>query len=205
MARNLSNFLIFQAVWAACVLGAAAGHPWLGAGLGALLLPANLVFVPRGTRAGEVRLWLVVGAIGVALDTALQSAGLLAYPEVARPSGALWEHLVPPWIAVLWIAVGSMLRGSLSWLHERLGIAAALGALGGPLSFWSGLRLGAAELPAGAGSVAALSIEYAVVFPILLRAARSSAAGCTAAAPPNHRAPEGPETPDRSAHRSDAP
>ena len=41
MARNLSNFLIFQAVWAACVLGAAAGHPWPGAGLGALLLTAS--------------------------------------------------------------------------------------------------------------------------------------------------------------------
>ena len=46
MARNLSNFLIFQAVWVACVLGAASGHPWLGAGVGLLLLPANLAFVP---------------------------------------------------------------------------------------------------------------------------------------------------------------
>lgn len=205
MARNLGNFLIFQAVWAACVLGAAAGHPWLGAGLGALLLPVNLLLVARGARAREIRLWLSVGAVGVALDTALHSAGLLGFPEAARPSGTIWEHLAPPWIAVLWIAVGSMLRASLSWLHGRLGLAAVLGAVGGPLSFWSGTRLGATEMPTGAGSVAALSIEYAAVFPILLRAARDTSTGRSHAASESRDASAGPETPDRSAHRSDAP
>lgn len=205
MARNLSNFLIFQAVWAACVLGAAAGRPWLGAGLGALLLLANLPFVARGARAREVRLWLAVGAVGAALDTALQSAGLVGFPEAARPAGALWERLAPPWIVLLWVAVGSMLRASLSWLHGRLGLAAVLGAVGGPLSFWSGIRLGATEMPAGAGSVAALSIEYALVFPILLRLAREPVAGRVQAAPTSRDPSAGPETPDRSAHRSDAP
>ncbi|MEE2941447.1 MAG: DUF2878 domain-containing protein [Planctomycetota bacterium] len=205
MARNLGNFLIFQTVWAACVLGAAIGHPCLGAGLGALLLPANLALVPRGARAGEVKLWLAVGVVGVALDSALHSAGLLGFAEAAKPAGALWEHLVPPWIMVLWIAVGSMLRASLNWLHRRLVLAAFLGALGGPLSFWSGLRLGATERPAGVGSVAALSIEYAVVFPILLRVARESVPGNVQAASLRRKAPSGPETPDRSPHRSDAP
>ena len=205
MARNLSNFLIFQAAWAACVLSAAAGHPWPGAGLGALLLTANLAFVPHGARAREVRLWLAVGAVGAALDSALHSAGLVGFPEAARPAGALWEHLAPPWIIVLWIAVGSMLTGSLGWLHGRLRLAAVLGAIGGPLSFWSGIRLGATEMPAGAGSVTALSIEYAVVFPILLRTARDASAGRSQAVPTNRTAPVGPETPDRTAHRSDAP
>lgn len=185
MARNLSNFLIFQVVWFACVLGAADGHPWLGAGLGALLLPLNLAFVPAGERLREVRLWLAVGAAGIALDSGLHSLGLLGFPEAARPSGALWEHLVPPWIALLWVAVGTLLRASLQWLHGRLGLAAALGAIGGPLSFWSGVRLGATEMPAGAGSVAALSIEYAAVFPILLAVAREKPA------PPTHSDPDG--------------
>ena len=205
MARNLSNFLIFQAVWAVCVLGAAAGHPWLGAASGALLLTANLAFVPRGVRAREVRVWLTVGAVGATLDSALHSAGLLGFPAEARPPGALWEHLAPPWIIVLWVAVGSMLTASLGWLHGRLRLAAALGAIGGPLSFWSGIRLGATEMPAGTASATALSIEYAVVFPILLRAVRDADLGRSQAVSTNRMAPVGHETPDRTAHRSDAP
>ena len=41
MATNLLNFFLFQAGWCICVLGAAAGHPWL-ATAGGLLLAALL-------------------------------------------------------------------------------------------------------------------------------------------------------------------
>ncbi|MFT7169041.1 MAG: hypothetical protein ACI80K_002177, partial [Paracoccaceae bacterium] len=54
---------------------------------------------------------------------------------------------------------------------ERRLLAVALGAVGGPLSFWSGSRLGAVELPAGWLTLGALSLEYALVMPVLLRLA----------------------------------
>lgn len=169
---NLVNFALFQAVWFLAVLGAADGRPWLGALAAALLLPLNLAFVPAGRRGRDVRMWCAVGVLGLALDSALLGAGLVGFPDVARPAGpsAVWDHVVPPWIVALWVAVGTLLRASLGWLRGRPWVTAACGAVGGPLSFWSGVRLGATEMPAGWLSVLALSVEYAVLFPILLAA-----------------------------------
>lgn len=206
LARNLANFVLFQLVWFACVLWAAQGHPTWGVAAGAALLPLNLVFVPAGHRAREVLLWLGVGVLGFALDSGLHTADLVGFPDHALPSDAAhWQHLAPPWIVVLWVAVGTMLRSSLRWLHHRLGLAALLGAVGGPLSFWSGVRLDATLMPAGVASVAALSIEYAVVFPILLAVARDRVPPPSEGAGPDPIEPARDEVPTGPAPRSDAP
>ena len=168
LVPKVVNFVVFQATYAACVLGAASGHPWLGASLGAAVLPLNLAFVPARRRKSDTMLWLAICAVGTSLDSALYAAGVIGFPQVAL-APTLWpEFLVPPWIAVLWLGVGSMLRSSLAWLGAHKILATTLGAIGGPLSFWSGAQLGATELPMNAASLAALAIEYAIILPLLL-------------------------------------
>lgn len=173
MTAKVVNFVVFQVVYSACVLGAARGWLWLGPVAGAVLLPINLLFVPKGRRLCELRLWAICGALGFTLDSGLLASGLIDFPSIARvmPEAAASGWLVPPWIVTLWIAVGTMLRTTLGWLAERRLLAVALGAVGGPLSFWSGSRLGAVELPAGWLTLGALSLEYALVMPVLLRLA----------------------------------
>lgn len=54
LRTKLVNLMFFQAGWFACVLGAAAGRPWSGAGLGLILVLAHLVLV--WDRVGEAKL-----------------------------------------------------------------------------------------------------------------------------------------------------
>ncbi|MEM9801854.1 MAG: DUF2878 domain-containing protein [Planctomycetota bacterium] len=165
------NFAIFQVVYFACVIGAARGNAWIGPLVGLALLPINLAFIADRGRA--LRFWLLVGAVGTALDSILVATGVLAFPPGARLAPeALWTtSFVPLWIATLWIALGTLLTSSLAWLGPRPLLAALLGAAGGAFSFWSASRLGATELPSVAVGVTALAVEYALLLPILAGAA----------------------------------
>lgn len=177
------NFAVFQAVWFACVHGAARGTPWLGPVLAAALLPINLRFSAAPRR--ELALWALSGAVGLVADSALRSTGLLAFPGSDGGSPGPGWALAPVWIVTLWVAFGSLLTSSLSWLSGRRLPLVALSAIGGPLSFWSGSKIGATAVPGGWMGYLALSIEYSVAVPCLM----------AAAAPPRPRPPEGPRDP----------
>jgi len=167
-AWKLVNFVAFQAVWFICVYGAAGGRPWIGPAAAAVLLPINLLFCPRP--GAELRLWAVAGLLGLFLDTILGSFGWIGFPAATAPGGAVL--LAPLWIVTLWVAFGSLLNSSLTWLAGRPGLTILLSAVGGPLSFWSGARIGATSVPGGSMGYLALSIEYAVAVPLLMRASR---------------------------------
>ncbi|HEX6882946.1 MAG TPA: DUF2878 family protein [Planctomycetota bacterium] len=163
--RSLLQFVAFQVLWFAAVLGAARGLPWLGA---LALVPYLAWMLAR--EPGRTRLaarWITAGALGCLIDSALAGLGLLRYP--AAP--AAWPAwLVPPFIASLWIAFATLPHVSLAWLAPRPALAALLGALGGPLSFAAGARAGA--VAPGDSTLAtnvALALEYALATPLLLR------------------------------------
>ena len=160
--RNIQNYALFQGVWFAAVSGAAAGRPWQGVAAAALMLLVHLWLVSERWR--ELRYVLAVGAAGSLADSLLSALGVLAYPVHTQAYGGPW---VPPWIAALWLAVGMLPRFSLAWLRGRLPLAAALGALAGPLSFLAGERLGVVEAT-GVATWIALGLEYALAMPLLL-------------------------------------
>jgi hypothetical protein len=145
---KLLLFVLFQIAWLGCVLGAAAGRPWLGAAVAAATLA---VYFRRRGRAEPV---VAAGVVGTAGDFALAESGLVAY------SGGL------VWIGALWLAFGMLLDAPLRWLHGRLGLAAVLSAVGGGLAYVGGERLGAIDLRPG--GLVAVCIVYALVVPALL-------------------------------------
>lgn len=163
--NSLLQFVAFQAFWLAAVLGAARGQVWLGV----LALVPYLVWMLRRERErGQLASrWLVAGALGSLADCALAALGLLAYPTTP----AAWPAwLVPPFIASLWIAFATLPHVSLAWLATRPGLAVALGALGGPLSFAAGVRTGAVGYGESfLATNAALALQYALATPLLLR------------------------------------
>lgn len=166
MISTLANAIGFQLVWFAAVIGAANGLPWLGP-LAALAFAAA-VLARGGRRREDLTLLAVALPLGFALDTLWVRTGLVAF-------AAPWPGSVaPPWIVAMWLGFALTLNHSLARLRDLPWLAAALGAIGGPLAYLAAARgFGAARfaddpLPA----LLALSLAWALVVPLLLRVGR---------------------------------
>ena len=166
MLKILVNAGLFQVAWFAAVLGAAGGRAWLGPVVLLPVLAVNLVMV--ADRRGELKLWAVAGIIGFLFDTVLVAAGVFA------PRLHLFPYpFSPPWMIGLWIGFAATLNQSLGWLHGRPLLATLLGAIGGPLTYYGGARLGAAETLPGTAGLLILAIGWGAVTPLLLKLAKA--------------------------------
>lgn len=163
--KSALQFVLFQGLWFAAVLGAARGLPWLGLVALAPYLAAHRLFL--GESGARLARGTALGLAGAAADCALAAVGLLRYPH----SPEAWPSaLVPPWIVALWIAFALLPAHSLAWLAPRPRLAFLLGALGGPLSALGGVRAGALALgEPRALALALLALEYGVGTVLLLR------------------------------------
>lgn len=165
MTVTWAHFATFQLLWFAAVFGAAGGSPWLGPLALVPHLALHFAGVPRGERRRELAALAVAGAAGTLLDAGLHAVGVTNYPRGAMILGAL----PPPWIVALWIGFAGLPRYSLAWLRGRAVAAVLFGAVGGPLSYWGGVRAGATGWSDPEWvSVVGLGVEYAVVTPLLL-------------------------------------
>jgi hypothetical protein len=156
----LTNFLIFQIGWLACVLGGANHLPWAGTGVAALAVAWHLSQAAAPRR--ELTLVLAVGLLGALWDSLLVAAGLLQYP-----SGTLVPGTAPHWIVAMWLLFATTLNVSLRWLRQRYTLAAIFGALGGPLAYYAGEQLGGVQIPQLGAAMAALAVGWAVIMPLL--------------------------------------
>lgn len=157
----LRDALVFQVAWFACV---AFGNA--GALLAALvLLPVQATWPGRR----DARDWALVAlcsALGLSMDLGWQAIGLLDF------RGDLLGPL-PPWLLFLWIFFSGTLLHSLAFLQQRLLLAAVLGAVAGPFSYWVGMRLGAADSIHAPLQVAlVMAPAWAVLLPLLAWLAR---------------------------------
>ncbi|NBR12452.1 MAG: DUF2878 domain-containing protein, partial [Alphaproteobacteria bacterium] len=76
----------------------------------------------------------------------------------------------PLWILALWLAFATLPDGALSWLEGRTILQIIFGAVGGPLSYLAGEKLGAAELHGSfAYAMAVLAFAWAVATPLCFR------------------------------------
>jgi len=161
----LINFIAFQIGWFSAVLGAANQMPWLGP----LVLLAVLAIHIRLVRRPDLEIGLVVacGILGLVFDSLLVMAGWVSYP-----SGVFSSVVAPYWIITMWMLFGTTLNLSMRWLHGRLALAAVLGAISGPASYWGGFKLGGIDFVEPVAALAALSLGWAAVMPLLVTLAR---------------------------------
>ena len=166
MTKVLLNAALFQAAWFAAVLGAAHDRLWLGPLVLLPVLAINLAMaVDRGS---ELKLWAVAGILGLLFDTALVAAG------VFEPRRHFFPHpFSPPWMVGLWLNFAATLNQSLRWLHGRPLPAAIFGAIGGPLAYYGGARLGATETLPGMEGVVMLAIGWGIMTPLLFKLAKT--------------------------------
>lgn len=163
------SLLAFQSAWLACVIGAARGTPTFGLALVALVWGVQFVLSPA--RCQVLVLTSAAIVLGLLWDTAMVRSGIVVY---ASP-GPLPEW-APGWILALWILLATLLQEPLHWLHGRWLLAALLGGLGGPLSYWSAVRLGAGDFHDLPLALVVLGMGWAIMTPGLTEFARWLAA-----------------------------
>ena len=102
--------------------------------------------------------------VGILVDGVLCWAGVLVPVRyfIAAP-------LPPAWLLALWAGFGVYMASGLELMYRRPRLAFFAGALAGPLAYRAGVPFGALELGHGPwGSLVAVGIVWAVVFPLLL-------------------------------------
>ena len=160
-AMQLANFVVFQTAWFAAVLGAAHGLALWGC---ASVLAAIGWHVAASARpVTEARLVAVVVLVGLVLESAMAWQGFTGFA-----SGQLFPHTAPYWMVALWGLLAIALNVTLRWLKGRWWLAAAIGAVSGPLSFASGARLGAAHFVAATPALVTLACVWAAALPALM-------------------------------------
>ena len=157
---KVANYVIFQAGWLACVIGAAnnlssVGVAWALVGFAIYLLQSK-------NRIADVLAISTITIVGFGWDSLLLQMGVLAY------SDNQFISLAPLWIAAIWIMFATTLNSSMAWMQGRYVLATVLGALFGPLAYYSASRLGAVELIAMPDALIMLSVAWAMLMPAML-------------------------------------
>lgn len=155
------NFVTFQIAWLLCVIAGAEDQPALALLAVGTAVGVHLVRAPNPLP--EAVLILLTAWFGALWDGALAGFGWLSYP-----SGQFATWLAPHWIIGLWVLFATLLNVALRWLKGRYGLAAGLGAVGGPLAFLAGERLGGVSFPDPLVAFAAVAVGWFFAAPFLV-------------------------------------
>ena len=168
LSATIGNFVLFQLLWFAAVLGAAAGWHWPAPlALAALLLWTH---VTGGDLRADLRLVLLGLGTGVVFEILLLATGLIRYEL------QWWAALPPLWILCLWAGFAQSFLYSLAWMRGRWMVAAIFGGVGAAMSLYAGLRFGAAQPLHGELPLLLLyGVGWAVLVPWLAWLAADSA------------------------------
>jgi len=162
---KLINFINFQIGWFACALGAAAGWPWAGVAVVTIIVAWHL------TRVAQPRQELIL--IGAAMVIgALWESLLVRFDLIQYPNGMLIDGTAPAFMVALWALFATTLNVSMAWLKRNHLLAILFGAVGGPLAYYAGAKLGALELVDQTTSLVTLALGWALLTPLLLQLAR---------------------------------
>jgi hypothetical protein len=165
-SQLITNFILFQIGWFACVIGAAKQLPWLGVIVVAMIVAWHLSQSKQAKP--ELILLAIALLIGGIYDQFLLSSDLISYQAHG------WSiSLIPAWILALWAAFVTVLNVSLRWLKDikapgKWLVAILFGAIGGPLAYIGAEKLGAVSLNDLPATYIALAVGWAILTPLLL-------------------------------------
>lgn len=166
---QIINLVIFQLVWFITVFSVISDKIWLGPAAFCFFFLLHLMIATN--RRADFLLAVIAVMIGLLIDTVLVQAGLLRF-EMSLP----WPGVAPFWILILWANFALTLNNGLSWLRGHYKTSAILGFVGGSLSYFFGIRLGAGELLITPGiALLIIGLCWSIVTPLLLFTAKKLA------------------------------
>jgi hypothetical protein len=164
MIGKLLNAAGYQLVWLVSILGAARGYALLGPIVALAFVALVLAF--GGQRQSDLRLIPLALLVALLVESAWIAIGWMHYET---PWPLAW--LTPAWMIGIWVSFALTLNHSLAFLKGRHALAAALGAAGGPLAYWTAARaFGAVHFDVSAATVLfGIGLAWMALFPLLVR------------------------------------
>jgi len=162
MSTMLQNFIMFQLGWFCCVVGGASSeYYWLGVAAVSIIIAIHLV--KASSVQNEIMLIIITMILGTAWDSALTVAGLFNFSN-----GVVVTGLVPIWMIAMWALFATTLNVSLRWMKNRYLLAMLFGAVGGPVAYYAGNRIGAVEFSDASTTLLAVAIGWSIIMPLLM-------------------------------------
>ena len=157
--KNIFNIIGFQTGWWACVLGTKNGFPYLGPLV--MLIFLFIHFSRLDNRNNEIFFAVLVGLVGTVVDTVLLQTKLIEY------KGVYTDNIAPLWITAMWIGFAATINHSLAWLNNKWIMSFALGAIFGPLSYYTGIKFEALHFEISVLTISILALLWGVVIPYI--------------------------------------
>lgn len=160
-ATIILNVFSFELLWWASVASAQVNASiWVALCIVAFVL-AHLHYVEGWRQTGPL---LLTALIGCAFDQFGYGLGLVSFNHHTQ-----WLAVIPLWMICLWFAFACTLNVSMAWLSAKPIVACMLGAIFGPISYVIASRLGVVNFPHETFSLLWISLEWAILMPLLLK------------------------------------
>lgn len=161
----LVNLVAYQCAWVACVLAAAYQQPLPGVAVALAVLLLHLWLAREPAR--EAALIGIAVLAGLLFESALVASGWVRTNDELLLGGS-----TPLLMVVLWGAFATTLNVGLRALRGRYVLCALLAAVGAPLAYQAGANLGALEWVSLLPALALISLGWALLLPMLMKAAQ---------------------------------
>tara|TARA_B100000795_G_scaffold146770_1_gene109996 strand:- start:32 stop:544 length:513 start_codon:yes stop_codon:yes gene_type:complete len=160
MTSKVINFIFFQLVWFICIIGAATNETHTAVAFSLLIVLFHIYLTKY--KKNELKILLLASIIGFLFDGFLLKSELVLYADHG------WSYSITPlWIIILWMGFAITLNSSLSWLKKKLNLSILFGAIGGPLAYLAGEKLGAVTLLTS-DTLLVIATGWAIITPLLI-------------------------------------
>lgn len=167
VVEKLILFILFQIAWFSAVLGGAHELDF-AASCPALVLFLVHIFQNHRRWFEAATSVAAICIMGIVIEMILLKSGVITYRGLTASAS-----FPPLWIMALWLAFATLPDGALSWLENRSVLQSLFGAVGGPLSYLAGEKLGAATLHGSfTFAMTVLAFAWAVATPLCFRCVR---------------------------------
>jgi hypothetical protein len=163
MLKLIVNIVLWNIVWFVTIFGAAKGYAYAGPLAAAAVYVFHMLCMSTN-RLYDTLLVIILVLMGLVADTLVAALGALDFGPLAVAG-----PLAPPFMLALWVNFALLLNYALRWLKGKYPVAIILGAVGGPMAYYTGSRIGAVTLPGQLWyCLLIIGLEWAIAMPLIL-------------------------------------
>jgi hypothetical protein len=155
------NFVLFQTAWFITIYSASLGLVWFGPVFSLCWLYTHFGLHKNNWKV-DLQIVVISAIIGFILDSMMVLSGIFSFSE-----NASFGYPSSIWMVALWVNLALTLNYSLGWLKEKLILSSLFAAVGGPLAYYAGSKMGAINFENHTFSIIALSVIWAIAMPLL--------------------------------------